>query len=347
MNNFNQVRTRNSNLFKELFKKNESMDTFIQCRKYARDDDTNILITGETGTGKEIHARYIHHISSRSDKPFIAVNFSSFNESTVYSSLFGHKKGSFTDASADQIGLFKAADGGTIFLDEIGDASNNVQNAMLRVLDYGEILPLGENIPQNVDVRVVSASNANFKEIIADKSFREDLYYRLSGVEIHLPTLRSKTSSELKNILKDMIAESAQRTGMSKVELTENAWNLLLTYEFRGNYREANNIVKRIYTLEKDMITEGDLRDIIKPHTIISTAAVPESCSSVKPSSESGVSRSLNERISEYVFESVARHNGVKKNACEELGISFKTLNKYLKQHSLMGINPISNSNKD
>jgi len=341
------IKITKDNSIKSLFRKNENTDTFIKCRKYARDEDTNVLITGETGTGKEIHARYLHNVSSRADKPFLAVNFSALNHATIYSTLFGHKKGSFTDASADQIGLFKAADGGTIFLDEIGDASFSVQSALLRVLDYGEILALGEVKPQYVDVRIISASNVSFEERIAANKFRQDLYYRLADTVIDLPSLRSKPKDELRNILNDMLVETAHNSKRNKIELTAYAWNKLLSYEFRGNYREAKSIVKRMYNAEKEFLNEEDIELILNPfignNTIIYTT--PDlSTSAITNLRET---KSLDDRIAEIVFETVKKYNGVKKFACEELGISFKTLNKYLKKYSSVRINPIQNSNTD
>ena len=174
--------------------------------------DSSVLIIGETGVGKEVLARHIHELSGRSDGPFVAVNCGALPESLLESTLFGHKAGAFTGATRDQGGLFEEAQKGTIFLDEIGDTTAAVQLKLLRVLQEHEIMRVGETRPRQVDVRVISATNRNLEQAIAEGSFREDLYYRLRVVEISVPPLRDR-QDDILSLARQFVAKTARRLG--------------------------------------------------------------------------------------------------------------------------------------
>lgn len=204
-----------------------------------------VLICGETGTGKELIARALHENSPRSNKPFIAVNCSAISAHLIESELFGHRKGSFTGADKSHTGLFAAANGGTLFLDEIGELPLDVQPKLLRVLQEGEVRPVGETKPNKIDVRIVTATACNLKEAVQNGSFREDLYYRLAVVELDLPALRSRPSDipALANHFAQLIATRDQR---STPQLTDEAINCLQRYQWPGNIRELENMMEKI-----------------------------------------------------------------------------------------------------
>jgi len=262
---FEEHKNKRVNRIFDIINNNKHIESFKESRKYASDDEINILLTGETGTGKEVHARYIHTISSRKDKPFVVATFSAISGSLVQSTLFGHVKGSFTGAVCDQKGLFKAADGGTIFLDEIGDANLETQSALLRVIEDGEIQTIGKPNSDVVDVRIIAASNVDFQEKIMEKSFRRDLYYRLKGAEIHLEPLRAKPVNERKETIEKLISDFAVLKNKTAIQLTNSVWSFLLNYEFKGNYREARNIIERLYFEGKSIIDIQDIERIIIP----------------------------------------------------------------------------------
>jgi len=324
------------NRIKDLFKSNEYTDSFKESKKYASDDDINILLTGETGTGKEVHARYIHSISPRKDRPFIVANFSAIPESLTDSILFGHVKGSFTGA-IDQVGLFKEANGGTIFLDEIGDANLKVQSSILRVIDYGEILTVGKQNSEEVDVRIIAASNINFQEKIDLKEFRKDLYYRLKGAEIHLKPLRMFPTSERLNILQKLIADSAKHKNRKEFIFSDSAWDVLLNYKYPGNYREARNIIESLFTLNKEIIEITDLPDLLLTFPTEPSYATEEKNTFDLIIEKSKKSPTLEDKVAYIVYDIVKKHNGIVKYAAHELGIDIKTVKKYLKHYYNMG----------
>lgn len=222
--------------------------------------ETNItvIISGETGTGKELVAKAIHYNSRRRDRPFVAVNVPAIPNELIESELFGHEKGSFTGATSRRIGRFEEADGGTLFLDEIGEMDPNLQTKLLRVLQEKEIVRIGSNKPIKTDCRIITATNRNLREEIRKGTFREDLYYRLMGLPIELPPLRDRSSDIL--ILAKHFAENFSReNGIPMKPLSEGARKKLLAYNFPGNVRELKSLVELALTLSVgDEITESD-----------------------------------------------------------------------------------------
>ena len=212
--------------------------------------DISVLVTGESGVGKESIPKIIHNLSHRKHKKYIAVNCGAIPEGTIDSELFGHEKGAFTGATQTRSGYFEVADGGTIFLDEVGELPLTTQVRLLRVLENGEFLKVGSSKVQKTDVRIVAATNLNMQKSIADGKFREDLYYRLSTVEIELPPLRER-KEDIHLLFRKFASDFAKKYNMPTIRLTEEAIILLQKYPFKGNVRQLRNIVEQISVVEE------------------------------------------------------------------------------------------------
>ena len=244
------------------------------------DSDVTVLIQGERGTGKELVAKAIHYNSIRADKPFVSLNCAAIPKELLESELFGYEKGAFTGANERKIGKFEQAHGGTIFLDEIGDMSIDLQAKILRVLEEKEIIPVGALRPIKIDVRIIAATNQDLVELIKNKMFRADLYDRLNQIPIFLPPLRERIE-DIPLLVKHFLSKFSKEMGVKK-SITENALNFLKTYEWPGNVRELQNAVRRAFIIspnnvldkqdflflaktlpKEDMIHELSLEDII------------------------------------------------------------------------------------
>ena len=205
--------------------------------------DTTVLITGESGSGKELVAEAIHNLSRRSKHPMIKVNCAALPESIIESELFGHTKGAFTGAVSNRIGRFEAAHGGTIFLDEIGDISRGLQVRLLRVLEERKVERVGDYRPINVDVRIVAATNQNLRSLVEKRRFREDLYYRLNVFNIHMPPLRERTE-DIPLLVAHFVKESSREMGKEISSVSDEAMRSLLQHNWRGNVRELMNTIE-------------------------------------------------------------------------------------------------------
>ncbi len=237
---------------------------YEKAKKIAETDSVTTLILGETGTGKEHLAKYIHDNSSRNDNPFITVNCSAMDDSLLESRLFGFKKGSFTGALQDTPGLFKKADGGTIFLDEIGDISPQMQQSLLRVLQEKEIHPIG-GTPVKINVRIIAATHKDLPSLCTENKFRWDLYYRLSVAELELPSLLERGQKELSEMIDFFLKkEKKELKKPEALKFTTEAKNRILMYEFPGNIRELENLIRRLYVFNEGLIDVDQL-----PKTII------------------------------------------------------------------------------
>lgn len=225
----------------------------------------SVLVTGESGVGKEVFSKIIHQYSSRKHSKYIAVNCGAIPEGTIESELFGHVKGAFTSADRDRKGYFSEADKGTIFLDEVGELPLSMQAKLLRVLESGEFLPVGSSKLQRVDVRIVAATNVNLLDAINKGRFREDLYYRLSQVSIYVPPLRER-KDDIYLLFRRFAVDQAERYKMPILSLTNEARNYLLNYRWKGNIRQLKNVTEQISIIEKEkLITLDVLKEYIPP----------------------------------------------------------------------------------
>ncbi|MEQ8894379.1 MAG: sigma 54-interacting transcriptional regulator, partial [Sandaracinaceae bacterium] len=215
------------------------MTALFRMLERIKNSDATVLVLGENGTGKELVARAIHAQSRRANKAFVATNCSAFNDNLLESELFGHRRGSFTGAVADKPGLFTVADGGTFFMDEVGDMSPALQVKLLRVLQEGVFMPVGGTETKKVDVRIIAATNRDLTSMVKQGSFREDLYYRLHVVSLKVPPLRERRS-DIPLLIEYFLGELGQRDGLKKV-LTQRALEQLMGHEWPGNVRELEN----------------------------------------------------------------------------------------------------------
>ena len=227
--------------------------------------DISVLITGESGVGKEAIPKIIHSLSLRKHGKYIAVNCGAIPEGTIDSELFGHEKGAFTGATATRSGYFEEADGGTIFLDEVGELPLTTQVRLLRVLENGEFIKVGSSIVQKTNVRIVAATNVNMQEAIKKGRFREDLYYRLSTVEIHLPPLRER-KEDIHLLFRKFASDFAQKYKMPPVRLTDDAVQMLTTYRWNGNIRQLRNVAEQISVLEQKRDINASILHSYLPH---------------------------------------------------------------------------------
>ena len=220
--------------------------------------DISVLITGESGVGKEVIPKIAHQLSHRKHSKFIAVNCGAIPEGTIDSELFGHEKGAFTGATQTRAGYFEVADGGTIFLDEVGELPLTTQVRLLRVLENGEFIKVGSSKVQKTNVRIVAATNVNMQEAIKKNKFREDLYYRLSTVEINLPPLR-KRPEDIHLLFRKFCSDFAQKYSMPTIKLDEEAISILTNYRWHGNIRQLKNIAEQLSVLEENRMIKKDV----------------------------------------------------------------------------------------
>ncbi|WBX71762.1 sigma 54-interacting transcriptional regulator [Tenacibaculum retecalamus] len=219
--------------------------------------DISVLVTGESGVGKENIPKIIHQLSHRKHAKYIAVNCGAIPEGTIDSELFGHEKGAFTGATTARKGYFEVADGGTIFLDEVGELPLTTQVRLLRVLENGEFIKVGSSQVQKTDVRIVAATNVNMQQAISKEKFREDLYYRLSTIEIDLPALRDR-NEDIHLLFRKFASDFAQKYRMPTIRLDDNATKILLNYRFPGNIRQLRNLAEQISVVEESRLITAE-----------------------------------------------------------------------------------------
>jgi len=245
--------------FDSIVTKSLAMENVLSTAARVAQAKTTVLIRGESGTGKELIAKAIHFTSNRKDKPFITVNVASLSENLIESELFGHEKGSFTGAINSRIGKFEEANGGTIFIDEVGDIPLSVQVKLLRTIQFGEYQRIGSNAINFTDVRIIAATHRNLEEMIQNKEFREDLFYRLNVVTITLPPLRQR-KDDIPLLINYFLDKYNKENNKSIKGFSKEAIDQLIKYDFPGNIRELENIVERAVVLARDeYITKDDL----------------------------------------------------------------------------------------
>ena len=249
--------------YNEIIGESEAIKNVIQIIERVKDNKATIFISGESGTGKELVARSIHYNGKFSRAPFIAVNCGGIPENLLESELFGYVKGAFTGANDNREGFFQAADGGTIFLDEIGNASLAVQSRLLRVLQEKEVMKVGDRKTEKIDVRVIAATNSNLKEMIAKETFREDLFYRLTVVEIIVPPLRER-KEDIPLLADKFLFKYGNEYKDRYITIDPEAQELLQRYDWPGNIRELENVIQRAVIMCDRTIGIKDLPDTLK-----------------------------------------------------------------------------------
>jgi DNA-binding NtrC family response regulator len=284
-----------------------------------------VLIRGESGTGKELIANAIHYASPRSGKPLVKVNCSAIPETLLESELFGHEKGAFTGAAQRRIGRFEEADGGTVFLDEVGDLSPGTQIKLLRVLQEKELQRLGSNANIKTDVRVITATHRPLEELMKQGHFREDLYYRLNVISIHLPPLRERRE-DIPLLIDYFLKKYSRENQKTITDISKEARSLLLRYPYPGNVRELENLVERAVVLcREEVITTRDLPFHLqegKPETHF-------------PGREKSLPESLEEIEKDLIIKALHQHQGIQTKAAESLGVSERVLRYKLKKYGI------------
>jgi len=303
--------------FENIIAKSPRMQQVIEAIKVVAASNATVLITGETGTGKELVARAIHSRSQRRGKPFIAVSCAALPETLLESELFGHEKGAFTGAYAQKKGKFEIANRGTLFLDEIGEMSANIQVHLLRVLEEKEFTRVGGNEPIKVDVRVISATNRDMKEAVAKGQFREDLYYRLNVVNIELPPLRERRE-DIPLLTQHFLKKFALENNKEIAGFSPEATDFLLRYDWPGNVRELENAIERAVILARKPIIEID--DL--PQQTLASRPIP-------------VGKNLRQVEKNHIINVLAQTKGNYTEAAKVLGISRMTLYNKAKTYGI------------
>ncbi|EAT16490.1 sigma-54-dependent Fis family transcriptional regulator [Desulfuromonas acetoxidans] len=313
--------------FDNIIGASSGLKSVLETVKKVAVRDTSVLITGESGTGKELIAQAIHHNSPRRNQRFMAINCGALPESVLESELFGYKKGAFTGAGSDRKGILETADGGTLFLDEIGNLPMNVQKTLLRFLQEQEFMRIGDTKPIKVDVRVISATNADLQEEMDEGRYREDLFYRLNVVNIHLPPLRERTA-DLPLLAAHFIRQQNKKFGTSVQGLTPEAMQLLCAYDWPGNIRQMENVVEACMTLESaDLISLSVLSQFITVDATNQTTPAP--------TSSEDYAQALGEFETNYLINLLNSTGGNVEEAARQAGMNMATIYRKLKKYQI------------
>ena len=297
------------------------MDVLATIERISK-TNASVLITGESGTGKELIAEAVHRNSPRAKKPFVKVNLGGISQSLFESEMFGHKKGAFTDASSDRVGRFELADKGTIFLDEIGDLDLSCQVKLLRVLQEQTFEVLGDSRPRKVDIRVVSATNADLRQMVQEHTFREDLFYRINLITVHLPALRERRD-DIPLLARHFADQQCQQNGLPKVDFTPEAMKYLQSLPYPGNIRELKNLVERTLLVSGKETLDVDDFKAQNPH---SAEAIP---------SQSLDNLTLDELERQRILLALEQYGNNLTQVATSLGLSRPALYRRLEKHNI------------
>lgn len=306
------------------------MQEVLSVAARAAESKATVLITGESGTGKEVLAKSIHYISTRKDKPFVAVNVPALPETLLESELFGHEKGAFTGADKARVGRFELANKGTIFLDEIGDIPMNLQVKLLRVLQEHKIERLGSNESIDVDVRVIAATHQNLEQKIKDGTFREDLFYRLNVISIHIPPLRER-KEDIMPLIEHFIKKYSEENEKPNLEISKEAVDYLMKYNYPGNVRELENIIERAVVLSRQkIITVNDLPSSVKGFKTETDPILDE---------EKTLTEQVEALEKKLIYDALTKANGNQSLAGRMLGITERNLRYKMQKYGIKKFN--------
>ncbi len=314
--------------FNDIISHTPVFDNVLRSARMVAATDVTVLIKGETGTGKEVLAQAIQKDSQRADKPFITLNCAALPESLIESELFGHKKGSFTGANVTKIGIFQAADGGTLFLDEVNSLSLSIQAKLLRFLENGECLAVGETQPYKVDVRIISATNCDLQKQIAENNFREDLYFRLNVIPLEIPALRERID-DIEHLIKHFQAHFSEAHTITPPKFSKQALKILQNYSWPGNIRELRNLCERTAILLADQ--EIDAENF--PHEFFATQAANTNETTDFSLPELGLN--LDQLEADLIHQALNRTNGNRAKSARLLGLSRDTLLYRIQKYGL------------
>ncbi len=305
--------------------KNVAMEGIFEVLRRVAGANISVLLEGKSGTGKELLARAIHNNSPRWDKPFRPVNCAGLTETLLESELFGHVKGAFTGAATDRKGLFEIADKGTLFLDEIGDMPLNMQAKLLRVIEDGVVIPVGSHKATVVDVRIISATNHDLTELVGQNKFRQDLYFRIKGVNVVVPALRDR-AEDIPLLTEYFLEEAVVETGSSVSGITDAAMNILTSFDWPGNIRQLRNCIRTMVVMcESDMLDVADIPPDIAQRRQLPAGSPAEGLGAV----------SLGELEKQAIIETLAKTDNNREKAAKILGIGERTLYRKIKEYNL------------
>lgn len=321
--------------------RSDAMRSLFRMLQRIENSDATVLVLGDNGTGKELVARAIHANSRRADKAFVATNCSAFNDNLLESELFGHKRGSFTGAVADKPGLFSVADGGTFFMDEVGDMSPALQVKLLRVLQEGMFMPVGGTETKKVDVRIIAATNRELAQMVKAGTFREDLYYRLNVVSLRVPALRER-KADIPLLIEHFLDRLGKRDDKRKV-LTQRALAQLVAHDWPGNVRELENEMERLWVLSGDdkVIDEDLLSPSVRQSRpslsvrLPEPVAAPPVAATPEPAGTTSLPAAVEALERRMICEALDAHRGNKTRAAEALGISRRNLIRKVQNYGL------------
>jgi DNA-binding NtrC family response regulator len=313
--------------FSGIIGSSESMNQVFEMSSSVASSNASVLITGESGTGKELIARSIHYNSSRKDKPFIVLNCAALPENLIESELFGHEKGAFTGATNAKKGRFELAHEGTLFIDEVGEMNPSIQVKLLRVIQEQEFERVGGSRTIHCDVRIVAATNKNLSEAVSDNTFRDDLYYRLNVINIHMPPLRDRRE-DIESLARHFLERYAAETGKKISDISPRALSCLLAYDWPGNVRELQNVIERAVVLARgESLTPLDF-----PQNLQGDAQI---CVDI-PDRDGNLTELLEDLERQLIVQTLRRHDNSQTRAADALGIKRTTLRYKMEKYGLV-----------